>query len=181
MAILILTSLSLLAVGIFFIPEIVLAGMCALLILMSTIIAPKKIPALLKQLLFLLVFLIPLFIIKSLVYSDGQVIPFGFINIYYEGMMNGARSSLRVFTLFCAVFFTLKALFPLEKYKDEYSKIRALAIVFWALEMFPEMTGAVGQVIKERRANHAKGIASLLDGLYRKGLEAPKKDDPKPE
>jgi hypothetical protein len=177
MAILILTSLSLLAVGIFFIPEIVLAGMICAFFLLSVIIAPKKIPALLKQLLFLLVFLIPLFIIKSLVYSDGLIIRIGFISVYYEGMINGAVSSLRVFALFCAVFFTLKVMFPLEKYKDKYSKIRALAIVFWALEMFPEMTGAVGQVIKERRANNARGIGSLLDGLYRKGMETPKKND----
>ncbi|OHD55987.1 MAG: hypothetical protein A2Y33_11040 [Spirochaetes bacterium GWF1_51_8] len=171
MPIIIFASLSLYAIGIFFIPLWILAPITLLLIVAVLIADPAKFVRLSRQILFLTLFLAPLFIIKTLLHNQGEFYRIGMFVLYRDGMIEAGMASLRVVSLFCAVFLVLKIMFPFEKYRKRYAKVKVLAAVFMAMEMFPEILSEIKASLAVNKAKSEKGFAALLDTLYERSIE----------
>jgi hypothetical protein len=176
---LIIISLSLFAVGIFFLDLAVCLWILPVLFIACVVTAifvrRSQIKSLFKSLLFLLILLIPIFLVKLFTLKSGQVFNVWVFRIYSEGIYTATHSVVRIFILFLAVFLFLKLIFPLERYKDKYSHIPIFNIIFQSIELFPNIMSAVFAIFKRRDKNSKKRgrpLIEAIDDLYVDGAES---------
>lgn len=172
---LIITSLSLFAVGIFFIDLTVCLWILPVLFIACLLIAifvrPEQLKFLFKSILFLLLLLIPIFLVKLFTVKSGQIFHLWVFEVYSEGILTAVRSVVRILILFLMVFLFLKLIFPLEKYKDKYSHIPIFNIVFQSIELFPTILTVILAIFKRRDKNSKKRgrrLVEAIDDLYKK-------------
>lgn len=168
----IIISLSLFTIGIFFIPFNILFVVTAILFIMVIIFHFKKIKTFLKSLGMLSLILIPVFLLQIITHRQGVIWQLGRIKIYSEGFYHGLEAVLRVFSIFMMSYLMLKVWFPIDKYKEKYKHVTVFQIIILAIDIFPSLMKLLGGTIKtaiisgKREPHKIEKILELIDQSY---------------
>jgi hypothetical protein len=164
-----IVSLSLFAAGIFFIPLNLIIPLLGLFLVLNLVFGFSEISSFLKNLAFLFILTLPIFLIKLFTIREGRIFSWWIFEIYSNALLDGITAVSRIFLLFLASFFLLKILFPIEKNREKYSRIRFFSVVFEAIELFPLILGEFVSLVKKRKETNEKfgeRVISLIDNLY---------------
>lgn len=168
----VLTSLSLFAIGIFFIPLKFLLMILPVFLVLIIISRPKEIAGFFKSFGLLILMIIPLFVIRLITHRQGEVLEWWKITIYSEGLELAVAGSVRIALLFSVSYLILKIWFPLQKYREQYAKMKLLRVVIQAVDLFPVLMRVLGETFKtiftsgRKNPQKLEKLLRLIDRIY---------------
>jgi hypothetical protein len=114
---------------------------------------------------FLLIFTMPIALIKLFTIKEGLAINISFITIYSEGIVQSGNAILRILILALISVIIFKSVFSLDKIKSsKYYQYTVVQILFLSIELYQEMIGGFANFIRARKIS---GIIQFIDKIYK--------------
>jgi hypothetical protein len=154
------------AIGAFFLEWYWNACVIFVLVIVIALIGKGSFQKALKNCLYLVVFTLPVLVIKLFTIQEGMKIHLLFLTVYSNGIEYVLNSLFRVMVLSLVSFILFYIIFPVHKGLKE-GKYPLLDSVFVSFEIYQDILSEAVQVIRNREKR--KNLLSVLDNIYRMG------------
>jgi hypothetical protein len=154
------------AIGAFFLEWYWNCLIAVILVIVILILEREVLKKALKNLTFLIIFTVPLFILKIFTIREGRKFSLLFLSFYSQGISYVMNSMLRIVVLALISFIVFYILFPLHKHIKS-GKYPLLDSVFMSFEIYQDILSEAVQVIRNK--GKRKNLLTILDNIYRMG------------
>ncbi len=139
------------------------------LIVYISVFQKKLVLRAIQNLIFLIIFTLPIVLIKLFTVKEGKKLHFMFFDFYSSAVSMGVNSLFRVLVLALCSYLILKIVLPLEKFREMNNKNNLIEILFLSITIYQEMLSNILSYFRKLR-KEKKSMIGFIDNSYKQGL-----------